>query len=141
MKHLVATIILLMFTSHVALGDQTNGPLVARDIYVIDGDTIRVGNTTYRLVGFDTPETWKPQCAYEKALGEAATLKLKTYLAQTATLNLVVLPGLDRYNRSLARLIISGIDVAELLIEDGLARRYNGGRRESWCKVSEHKEP
>ena len=31
--------------------------LITAPIHVIDGDTVRAGGQTYRLIGFDTPET------------------------------------------------------------------------------------
>lgn len=133
MNTALAIFVSLFFLSHEAVASPIDG----RDIYVIDGDTIRVGGTTYRLVGFDTPETWRPQCDYERAAGEAATNQLKAYIGQQpVTLELVVLPGLDRYERHLARFFVDGMDVADLMINAGLARLYDGGRRTSWCENS-----
>lgn len=39
----------------------------------------------------------------------------------------------DRYGRTLARVYLDGRDLADLLIEAGLGRPYDGGRRASWC--------
>ena len=52
-------------------------PVSSRDIYLIDGDTADVGGDRFRLVGYDTPETYKPQCSCEKALGEEATRRAR----------------------------------------------------------------
>jgi endonuclease YncB( thermonuclease family) len=41
----------------VSCGTVAAEPIDASAIRVIDGDTIRVGRTVYRLVGFDAPET------------------------------------------------------------------------------------
>jgi endonuclease YncB( thermonuclease family) len=38
-------------------------------IEVVDGDTIRVGSEVIRLVGFDTPETYRARCPSERELG------------------------------------------------------------------------
>lgn len=104
-----------------------------RSIYVIDGDTIDIGAERFRLVGFDTPETYHPQCAYEKALGDQATARLKQLINSLSVIELVVQPGRDRYGRGLARLFVGGTDVGSVLVNEGLARPYKGGRRAGWC--------
>lgn len=38
----------------------------------------------------------------------------------------------DRYGRTLGRVLVDGVDVGELLISEGLARRWDG-RRHPWC--------
>lgn len=113
--------------------DSNHGIIDPDRIEVVDGDTIRIGATTYRLDGYDTPETWQPQCDFEEALGNAATARLETLLDRAFRVELVVLPGRDRYDRSLARLFIDGQDIGDILIHERLARRYDGGRRQSWC--------
>lgn len=100
---------------------------------VIDGDTVDVGNERFRLVGYDTPETYRAQCDYELALGRAATARLQDLLNGVQIVELVVLPGRDRYGRGLARLVIAQRDVGDTLVSEGLARPYDGGRREPWC--------
>ena len=42
-------------------------------IEVLDGDTIRVAGETFRLVGFDAPETYRARCPSEHELGNRAT--------------------------------------------------------------------
>lgn len=106
----------------------------AKSIYVIDGDTIDINGQRYRLVGFDTPETYRPQCDYEKALGNQATARLKQLIGGVAILDFAVQPGRDKYGRGLARLFVNSLDVGATLINEGLARAYNGGRRSSWCR-------
>jgi endonuclease YncB( thermonuclease family) len=107
--------------------------IAARDVYVIDGDTIDVGLDRFRLVGLDTPETYRARCDYELALGQAATARLRELIASGQLLDLVVLPGRDRYGRGLARLYVGRRDIADVLISEGLARPYEGGRRQEWC--------
>lgn len=102
-------------------------------IHVVDGDTIRFAGDSWRLVGLDTPETYRPQCDYELALGRAATARLRELVAAGRGVDLVALPGRDRYDRGLARLFIGGENIADILTAEGLARRYDGGRRQSWC--------
>lgn len=105
----------------------------ASSIYVIDGDTVEVSGQRYRLVGFDTPETYHAQCDYELALGQKATRRVRELLASGRIVEIAVLPGQDRYGRGLARLFVEGVDVGMILMTEGFARQYDGGRREGWC--------
>ena len=102
-------------------------------IYVSDGDTISLNRQSVRLVGFDAPETYEPRCAYERALGERATDRLEELVRSGAVVELMFLPGLDKYQRRLGRLLVANRDVGEILTSEGLARPYEGGRREEWC--------
>jgi endonuclease YncB( thermonuclease family) len=102
-------------------------------IYVVDGDTIRFAGDSWRLIGLDTPETYKPQCDYELALGQAATARLRELVVSGRGVDLAALPGRDRYDRGLARLFIGRENIADILTNEGLARRHDGGRRQSWC--------
>lgn len=102
-------------------------------VYVVDGDTIRMDGDSWRLVGFDTPETYEPRCDFELALGQAATARLRALMASGRVVEVIRLPGRDRFDRGLARLFIGGKNIADILIGEGLARAYDGGRRQSWC--------
>ena len=103
------------------------------DVRVVDGDTVEVREQPYRVIGFDTPETWEPRCAHELSLGIAATEATEALVSGGRRLELDVLPRRDRYGRGLARLTADGQDVADLMIAAGHARPYRGGRRSSWC--------
>ena len=131
MKHLL---FLLMTISIGWVAPIQAEQISARSIYVIDGDTIDINGARYRLVGFDTPETYRPQCDYEKALGNQATARLKQLTSGIATIDLVVQPGRDKYGRGLARLFVNSHDVGTILIQEGSARAYSGGRRSSWWR-------
>ena len=100
---------------------------------VVDGDTVAIGKTRYRLVGFDTPETYYAKCDYEKALGDAATGRVRQLIKAARVVEFVVQPGRDKYDRGLARIFIGGNDIGSILISEGLARPYHGGRRQGWC--------
>jgi endonuclease YncB( thermonuclease family) len=108
--------------------------IAASSIYVVDGDTIDVQGDRFRLVGFDTPETYRPKCDFELALGRAATSRLWDLLGGVQRVDLIVLPGRDKYDRGLARLIVQQVDVADTLVSERLARPYDGGKRSGWCK-------
>ena len=97
---------------------------------VIDGDTINCRAGRVRIVGLDTPEI-NARCAEEHRLATAARERLRALIAQGVTLNT---QGHDRYQRMLAVVRDArGRDVAGILIGEGLARPYHGGRRSGWC--------
>jgi endonuclease YncB( thermonuclease family) len=116
-------------------------------VEVLDGDTIRIAGETFRLVGFDTPETYRARCPSERELGNRATFRLRQLVA-AGGLDLERIPcacrigteGTPRcnYGRLCGALKARGQDVGALLIAEGLARRYVCGRtscppREPWC--------
>ena len=125
-KFLAATIALAMLTTTAMAG-----------VRVIDGDTIAIDDVTIRLLGVDTPETFRSRCPNEHALGLAAKRRLGelldagpvTYVAQ----------GKDRYQRTLATVHADGIDVGARLIEEKLALPSTPGaglkarRLAAWC--------
>lgn len=99
---------------------------------VTDGDTIRLGDgTRVRLVGFNTPEKFEPQCSREAALGNRASARLKELVTAATSTNVKLVacsckPGTHgtkkcNYGRSCGRLTVDGRDVGETLIDEGLA--------------------
>ena len=102
-------------------------------IYMIDGDTADINGKRYRLVGYDTPETYRAECDFERAWGNQATERARQLIGEAGAIELVVLPGEDRYGRGLARIMINGADLGRILISENLARPYDGGRRAGWC--------
>lgn len=96
---------------------------------VTDGDTIRCGDERIRLIGIDAPETEQAKCGSERARGLAAKERLRQLLASGFT---VERDGVDRYRRTLATVRVNGVDVGEVLVAEGLGRRWTG-RREPWC--------
>ena len=104
------------------------------DVTVVDGDTVRVrgvlGGERIRLMGFDAPEVFDPDCPDEEELGRFATASLKGMLRGAGRIELTLEPGRDAYGRGLGRLEVDGRDMGERLIMEGLARPYDrGGRR------------
>jgi micrococcal nuclease len=100
---------------------------------VVDGDTIWYGGVKIRLADIDTPEVFSPKCASEAALGRRATERLRELLNAGP---FEVVPGgsrdVDRYGRKLRILERHGRSLGDILIAEGLARRWDGARR-SWC--------
>ncbi|NNC72308.1 MAG: hypothetical protein HKN78_05465 [Sphingomonadaceae bacterium] len=85
-----------------------------------------------RLLDIDTPEISRPRCAAEDRLGQAAKYRLHTLLNAGAVTLESEGRDRDRYGRLLRRVYVDGSSVGDILIGEGLARPYDGGRR-SWC--------
>lgn len=107
-----------------------------RVTYVYDGDTVAMecgaGEMTARVQGLNAPETRDAQCEAERALGKAATLRLRA-LVKAAGEVTIERHGHDKYGRDLIRLELDGVDVADQLVKEGLAETYRGGKRRDWC--------
>ena len=106
---------------------------------VIDGDTFKLNERNVRVLGIDAPEVNEPRCAAEAAKGELATIELQRLLNRgpfrmTGRINDMV----DQYGRDLraiTRVLPDGTSqsIAEQMIASGLARRYYGETRGTWC--------
>ncbi|MEX2127114.1 MAG: thermonuclease family protein [Xanthobacteraceae bacterium] len=122
-------------------------PAVAAPIVtVVDGDTLRVGGETIRLVGLDTPETGRnAKCEGERTRGEAATRRMRELVASggldVKRVACACKPGTEgtsacNHGRLCGELKAHGRDVARILIAEGLAHEYvcgTTGWRRSWC--------
>ena len=100
-------------------------------IDVIDGDTLSLRGRRIRIIGMDAPETHPSRCAQEAQLGNAATDKLRALL-RSGTITMSG-SGHDQYGRDLRKVFVNGVDVADSMISAGLARSYDGGKKQSWC--------
>lgn len=119
------------------------GPVTVEQARVIDGDTLEVValiwldqriTTRVRLEGIDTPER-RSQCAAEREAAASATKLASDWLQQQRQ---VVLRDLihDKYARRVVGRVQSvdgSSDLGEVLLAHGLARRYDGGRKQPWC--------
>jgi micrococcal nuclease len=105
----------------------------ARQDCVIDGDTIRYRGIKIRLEDIDAPEISSPQCASEAARGRRATKRLLE-LMNAGPFAVVRAGGRDEdvYGRKLRTIERAGRSLGDVLIAEGLARRWDGARR-SWC--------
>jgi endonuclease YncB( thermonuclease family) len=99
---------------------------------VVDGDTIWYEGLKIRLADIDAPEISEPKCASEAALGERAKLRLLE-LVNVGPFD-IVSDGRDEdwYGRKLRVVRRDGRSLGDVLVTEGLARRWNSARR-SWC--------
>src|SRR5581483_10861680 len=108
---------------------------------VLDGDTFEARvhvwpgldvTTKVRLRGIDAPEL-KAKCSEERVKAEAARSALAAILAQGEVGISQV--GLDKFGGRVdaAASTKSTPDVSAALLQAGLARSYDGGRRAGWC--------
>lgn len=99
---------------------------------VVDGDTAWIDGIKVRIADIDAPETHPPRCEDEARLGERATERLAE-LMNTGPFEAVVKGrAQDRYGRQLRVLMRDGRSLGQQLIDEGLARRWDGARR-PWC--------
>lgn len=99
---------------------------------VVDGDTFWFAGRKYRIADIDTPETHGPRCAAEGALGAQATTRLQGLMnAGPFTLEPADRDE-DRYGRTLRIVTREGRSIGAMLVDEGLARRWDGGRH-PWC--------
>ncbi len=129
-----------------AVRQDIPGPIRARVVEVIDGDTIlveariwldQVVTTRVRLLGVDAPEL-NGACELERVAARAARDFLGDRIAADPDGTGVVLHRVrwGKYaGRVLARVTTpAGTDLAAALLAAGHARPYAGGRRPAWCR-------
>ncbi|ODT68424.1 MAG: hypothetical protein ABS75_20560 [Pelagibacterium sp. SCN 63-23] len=99
---------------------------------VVDGDTIWLQGVNLRLESFDTPEPYNDICGGQREVELAHRASARLLELLNSGPFTVEAHDTDRYGRTLATIRIGGRDVGDILIEEGLARRWPNGR-EFWC--------
>lgn len=99
---------------------------------VVDGDTFWFAGEKIRIADIDTPETHGPDCAAEAALGARATQRLHALLSAGPFSLESGGRDTDRYGRKLRIVTRGGASLGAQLVDEGLARRWDGARR-PWC--------
>ena len=111
--------------------------------YVLDGDTFAAAvkleddisiTVRVRLINVDTPEL-NGECDSEINMAKRAKEYTESLLPHATVVELKNIKD-DKYlGRIDANVILpDGRDVGDALVKNGLARRYNGGRRLGWCE-------
>ena len=121
------------------------GPYRAEVERVVDGDTLAVRVAVWlgqelavlvRIRGIDAPER-RARCPRERELAEAAAAHMAA-LVGDEPVALTEIAGGKFHGRVVAD--VAGADSGDLAgaqLAAGLARPYDGGRRESWCEAGE----
>jgi micrococcal nuclease len=92
---------------------------------VVDGDTIKAGDETVRLLGIDTPESKKPQTPVECGAKGAAAALSALLTGKTVVLRRdPTQDAVDRFGRTLAYVDVGARDAGEAMIRDGWAKPY-----------------
>ncbi|MEX2697500.1 thermonuclease family protein [Rhizobium mongolense] len=100
---------------------------------VVDGDTFWFEGEKIRIADIDTPELSPPRCEAERLKGEAAKSRLLSLLNAG---NFSLAAGFrdeDKYGRKLRTVSRAGNSLGDVLIEEGLARLWDGARQ-GWCQ-------
>jgi len=100
---------------------------------VVDGDTFWFGGEKIRIADIDTPELSPPRCEAERIKGEAAKSRLLTLLNAGQFSLSAGFRDEDKYGRKLRTVSRSGHSLGDVLIEEGLARPWDGARH-GWCQ-------
>ncbi len=101
---------------------------------VVDGDTFWWRGRKVRIEAIDAPELHNARCEAERALAIAAADRLVELLNQGGW-RLVQLGdrNVDQYGRQLRTIELGESDMGEMLVSEGLARRWEG-QRQPWCE-------
>lgn len=126
--------------------DRVVGPVAATVLKTGDGDTVQVLADIWpgtqvlidiRIGDIDTPEKkGRAKCTHEAELAAQATAATQALVEGKA----VTLHNIQ-YEKYGGRLLadvqtLQGVSVATNLIDQGLARPYDGGTKKSWCTMA-----
>lgn len=112
---------------------------------VIDGDTVEIAvdflpkplppKLSIRVLGVDTPEKApRAKCEAEASKALEASAFTKAAVANAREVDIQIKTW-DKYGgRVLGDVILDGHSLADMLIEEGLARPYKGEAKSSWCE-------
>ncbi len=142
MRNVLYSLLLLVALSPVddAQADHLYGNATCSVVRVYDGDTFYcdiegwpsiVGDHIgIRVAGVDTPEM-RGKSEHEKTLAREAKAFVQTWLESCQTVELRDMRR-GKYFRIVADIHCGDRDLAADLIEAGLARAYDGGKKEAW---------
>jgi endonuclease YncB( thermonuclease family) len=142
---LLSALVLLAMPAAAQAAQQTlAGPVSARVVDVLDGDTIAFEADVWlgtsiamhvRIRGIDTPEL-HTTCAAEKTMAEQARQQLVRLAGSSIRLTDV---AYDKYGGRVDANVANaaGLDLGAAMLKAGLAHPYDGnGPRADWCPVA-----
>lgn len=107
---------------------------------VVDGDTIDVNidlgykiwlrKERVRLLGINAPES-RTRNLEEKKLGLASKARLKELLPKKFIIK-TSKDGKGKFGRILGEPIVDGKNICQVMLDEGHARVYLGGKKEKW---------
>ena len=115
-------------------------------IRVIDGDTVEIEanflpaplkpSLKLRIYGIDTPEKKsRAKCDLEAELSKKATAFTQKVINESISKKIKIRKW-DKYGgRVLGNIILDGKSLELLLLNEGLAKPYDGGKKLSWCNT------
>ena len=98
------------------------------------GFSIILKKQAIRLSGINCPEL-RTKDKREKALGYEAKEKLIEILDEAYEITLQSL-GKGKFGRVISIIYADGYNVNDMMVESGLARAYDGGKRSSWFSTN-----
>ena len=141
MKSVILTFLLILFTSAALSAPNAIRLREYKDRICYDGDTCYISisslprslsKMSIRVLGIDTPEI-RGKCDKEKELA----LKARVFANETfRAAKIIKFSNLkwDKYGgRILSNVYLDGHLYADMIINEGLARPYDGGKKEGWC--------
>lgn len=99
---------------------------------VVDGDTFWFRGAKIRIADIDTPELSPPRCERERQRGMAAKRRLLEILNSGPLVFRSTARDEDRFGRKLRVVYRGDRSVGDILVAEGLARKWEGSRR-GWC--------
>lgn len=142
-------LLLALLTLPAAAADRYAGEVVR----VIDGDTLLVAVPGWpelfnpariRVYGIDTPESRRgkkgAKCDVERTLGKHAMAVVARLLPRGAKVSMEWMGKHDRYGRPIMRVFLAdGRNLGRTLIEQHLAREYQGKAKPDYCLSTKQK--
>ncbi len=144
MKKILAALLFVIPVSAFAAKEPKGVTYDAQILRVNDGDTVvfaapflpqpRKPELAVRIYGVDTPEKgFRAKCPQEDERGKLATQFTKNAVAKSVKRQ-VVLYDWDKFGgRVLGDLLLDGVSLRVMLIQNGFAREYYGEAKGSWC--------
>ncbi|RLA80130.1 MAG: thermonuclease family protein [Epsilonproteobacteria bacterium] len=136
-------IVLLVLSINIQAKQIYNNIIIDKVTSIYDGDTFRVNINSYpdiigkkmaiRVNGIDTPEI-RTKCIKEKKLARLAKQLTVSTLRNAKIIELRDMKR-GKYFRIVADVYADGKSLADILIQNKLAVKYNGGTKtKNWCK-------